>query len=254
MPETLIVLAHPEPRSFTAEWARCSARLSEALGHRVLWSDLYAMGFDPAEKPQHYGGFDQDARFDPLAAQDRAAKSNALPADVSGEIDKIRRADRILFHFPLWWFGPPAILKGWFDRVLVHGALHSSTRRFDRGLCSGKHALFCVSAGSSEEESAPSGREGDVTMLLWPLAYALRYLGFHVAQPVTVHGVHGFHKPAAQRQLEAKLAAALKAHSETIENLEDQPRIAFNADGDFDARGRLRSGAPSHSPFIRHNR
>jgi len=252
MPETLIVLAHPEPRSFNAEWARCSARFSEALGHRVSWSDLYAMGFDPAEGPQRYHRLCNGDRFDPLVAQDHAAKSNALPTDVGGEIAKIRRADRVIFHFPLWWFGPPAMLKGWFDRVLVHGALHSSTRRFDRGFCAGNRALFCVTAGSSAAESGPSGREGDVTMLLWPLAYALRYLGFAVAQPVTVHGVHGFHRSPARRDLEARLSGVLEGHAQRIAAFDDLPLITFNADGDFDTEGRLRDGAPSHSSFIRH--
>ncbi len=49
MPTTLIVLAHPDPRSFNAAWARATAEAATAQGHKVIWSDLYAMGLHPAE-------------------------------------------------------------------------------------------------------------------------------------------------------------------------------------------------------------
>ena len=112
-----------------------------------------------------------------------AAVTGRLPGDVAAEVDKVRAADRILFHFPLWWFGPPAVLKGWFDRVLAHGVLHTDTERFDRGRCAGKEALFCVTTGATEAECGPDGREGDVQMLLWPLAYTLRLLRLLRAVP-----------------------------------------------------------------------
>ena len=106
---TLIVLAHPERQSFCGAWAEASAAAAEATGDRVLWSDLYGLGFDPAEGPEHYAA--PPAPFDTLKAQEQAA-SGHLPADVAAEADKIRAADRIVFHFPLWWFAPPAMLKG----------------------------------------------------------------------------------------------------------------------------------------------
>ena len=186
----------PEPRSFNGAWARATCAASEAAGHEVLLSDLVASGFDPVERRAHYAALDDadgDAAFDPLRLQDVAARRGALPEDVAVEVAKLRAADRLVVHFPLWWFGPPAILKGWFDRCLVHGALHTSSRRFDTGLCRGKKALFCVTTGSTADESSPAGKEGDATLLLWPLAYALRYIGFTVLKPHLVHGVHGFH-------------------------------------------------------------
>lgn len=107
----LIVLAHPERRSFCGAWAEASAAAAEAMGDRVLWSDLYGMGFHPAEGPERHA--DPPRPFDPLKAQEQAAAAGLLPADVAAEVDKIRAADRIVFHFPIWWFAPPAILKGW---------------------------------------------------------------------------------------------------------------------------------------------
>ncbi len=250
MPTTLVVLAHPEPRSFNAQWAQASAAASAAQGHDVIWSDLYAMGFDPAERPQHYD-HPPDVPFDPLKAQQNAS-ATTLPRDIAAEVDKLRRADRIIFHFPMWWFSPPAMLKGWCDRALTHGALHTTATRFDTGLLKGKKALLCVTTGSSAEESAHNGKEGDVNLLLWPLAYTLRYVGLTVLQPVCVHGVHGYHRGDRATALADRLGNVLEQQSKLIADFDTLPEIAFNADKDFDAQGRLMENKPSHSPFIRH--
>ena len=225
MTHTLVVLAHPDPASFNGAWAEASAEASRALGHQVEWSDLYAMGFDPV--------LSADAPLD---------------EDVMHEIDKIRQADRIILHFPLWWFAPPAMLKGWFDRVLAHGELHSSQKRFDTGPCKGKQVLFCVTTGATEAESAPNGKEGDVFMHLWPAAYTLRYCGFTVLTPVTVHDVH--HDP--NDALRERMSTVLQNQRRVIETFDDRSQIAFNADNEFDAEGRLMPDQPSHSLFIRH--
>ncbi len=250
MATTLIVLAHPEPGSFNGAWAEATRAACEAVGDTVLTSDLCAMGFDAVESARHYPGW--SGAFDPLKAQETAAEAGSLPEDVAGEVAKLRAADRVVFHFPLWWFAPPAVLKGWFDRVLVHGALHSVEQRFDAGLCRGKSALFCVTTGATEAESGFDGKEGDVRMLLWPAAYTLRYLGFSVREPRVVHGVHGYFEGAEEETLQRRLRGVLAAQTDLIAGFDALPRMRFNADEDFDAEGRLRPDRPSYSPFIRH--
>jgi len=245
----LIVLAHPEPASFTAGWARASADAAAAAGARVLWSDLNAIGFDPVEGPRHY--LTPPAPFDPLKAHEAAVASGTVPTDAQVEADKIAAADLIVFHFPIWWFGPPAILKGWLDRCLIHGGLHDVDHRFDTGRLRGKRALFCVTTGASAVECGPDGKEGDVRLLLWPLAYTLRYCGMEVHEPVLLHGVHGYFEGAEKAALEARLSAALEDQARLIREIDRRPLMRFNADTDFDETGRLRPDAPSHSPFIR---
>ena len=250
MGTTLVVLAHPERRSFCGAWAEASAAAAEACGDHVLWSDLYAQGFDPAEGPGHYGA--SPHRFDPLKAQEDAAAAGRIPTDVAAEVEKLRAADRIVFHFPLWWFAPPAMLKGWFERVLLHGRMHDVDNRFDTGRFRGRKALFCVTTGANAAESGPDGKEGDTRLHLWPAAYTLRYLGFDVLEPVLVHGVHGYHRGDRLEALKARLRATLSAQAGLLEGFDTLRLMRFNADSDFENEGRLKPGAPSHSPFIRH--
>ncbi len=255
MQSTLVILAHPEPESFNGHWFKSSVDAVKRSGREVLTSDLVGQRFDPVEKRDHYSPTGDEAGtelFDPLKFQENAALSGLIPEDVAAEIGKIRQADRLILHFPLWWFGPPAVLKGWFDRCLARGALHNSTERFDRGMCQGKKALFCVTTGSSAAESSSSGKEGDTRLLLWPLAYALRYLGFTVLQPVLVHGVHGYHKGETKSRLEERLQGVLHKQADIIVDFDQLPEMVFNRDSDFDEQGLLKPQAQSHSPFISH--
>lgn len=102
----LIVLAHPIADSLNAALARHIRRQLEAHGWSVTFRDLYGTGFAPA-----------------LTAQERASHY-AEPFDASGvevEIAELLAADILILVYPTWWFGFPAILKGWFDRVWAPG-------------------------------------------------------------------------------------------------------------------------------------
>lgn len=252
MTTTLIVIAHPSPSSFTSAWSKASANALRKLGDRILWSDLYALGFDPVETSGHYTL--PEVGFDVLKAQENASINNNLPNDVQAEIDKIRQADRIIIHFPVWWFAPPAILKGWCDRVLAHGLMHDVDNRFDRGRFKGKRVLFCASTGADENETAHNGKEGEIEMLLWPLAYTFRYLGFTVLKPRVIHGVHGYFEGADEDKLQGRLSESLLEHESALAAFNELGEITFNKDTDFDQNGQLKSSAPSHSLFIRHSR
>lgn len=243
-----IVAAHPAPDSFTLAWAQASARGAQALGWQSSFSDLYRLGFDPAEQAAFYG--ENAAGFDVLKAQEAASREGRLPPVVQAEAERLRGADALILHFPLWWFAPPAMVKGWCERVLAHGAMHDVDNRFDTGRFKGKRVLFCVSTGSRAEESAPDGKEGNVQMLLWPLAYTFRYLGFDVCVPQVIHGVHGYNKADRRTAMETRLRETLAAQTALIEGIFRRPLLAFNPDSDFTAEGRLKPGAPSYTPFI----
>src|SRR5690348_9975968 len=139
-----IVLAHPEPRSYNAHLAEVARETLQAEGWGVTLSDLYAMGFDPCERAEHYAERQQPQRFDVQAEQRHASDQQRVPAAVAEEIEKLDRADLLILQYPMWWHLPPAMLKGWYDRVLIYGEVYTSKKRFEHGRFRGKRALLSV--------------------------------------------------------------------------------------------------------------
>ena len=97
----LVVYCHPVPESFAAAVRDTAIAALSDSGHEVRLVDLYAEGFDPVL------GADERRNMD------RAPTDPAL----SPHIENIRWAQAVLFVYPTWWYGLPAMLKGWIDRV-----------------------------------------------------------------------------------------------------------------------------------------
>ncbi|KAB2888850.1 MAG: flavodoxin family protein [Desulfobulbaceae bacterium] len=106
-----IILAHPDPASFNHAIADAAAAAASRQGHTVHLHDLCAEGFDPLL---------------PAAEIPRDAD---LPDLVALHCREIAAADGIVIVHPNWWGQPPAILKGWIDRVIRPGVAY----RFDEG-------------------------------------------------------------------------------------------------------------------------
>ena len=102
----LVVHAHPLRDSFTAALRDEIVATLRAGGHAVDLCDLYGEGFDPV-----------------LTPEERRAYNTAQPdlAAVEAYVARLRAAEALVLCFPTWWYGMPAILKGWFDRVWVTG-------------------------------------------------------------------------------------------------------------------------------------
>lgn len=105
----LIVVAHPCGQSLCRTLAAQAVATLSADGHTVTVEDLYGNGFAPAlsaaERSSYYG-----AHYDATA--------------VSGECERLLAAEGLVLCFPTWWFGFPAALKGWFDRVWAPGVAY----------------------------------------------------------------------------------------------------------------------------------
>lgn len=248
----LILLAHPEPRSFNAHLAVQAAAQLQHEGLRADVVDLYADGFDPLEAAHQHPQRLQPDRFDAQREQRHAAEQGHLPTDVQRHLGLLKAADLLILQFPLWWFAAPAVLKGWLDRVLVYGPVYNSRQRHEHGVMQGKRALLSVTTGSSARACAVDGREGDTRLLLWPLMYSLRYIGFEVMQPHIVHGVRSGLRGEHAQAHDAALAAATHAYRERLAQWRQWPTVPFNDSGDFKQGVALRAEAPVHSPFIRH--
>ena len=99
----LIILAHPQSSSFNHAIAATAGGVLRAAGHAVVFHDLYAEGFDPV-----------------LPAAE-IPKGATLPHDIQNHCDELVAAEGIVIVHPNWWGQPPAILKGWVDRVRPRG-------------------------------------------------------------------------------------------------------------------------------------
>ena len=210
------VLAHPEPQSFNAHLVRSGSAALEAEGWTTSVSDLYAMGFDPCERHEHYWDRAAPLRFDAQLEQRHASENGGLPKAVTDELAILDRADLLVLQYPMWWHLPPAMLKGWFDRVLAYGAAYTSKKRFERGRFVGKRAMLSVTVGTSRSTYEHDGRSGDINLMLWPINFTLAYVGYDVVAPYVAYGVEAglrYSEPAAVEERLRTIVRRLSRHA-----------------------------------------
>lgn len=242
----LIVLAHPEPKSFNATLAAVAEQTLTAAGHEVRISDLYRDGFKAVADAADFTGAHEDPDFFRLdREQTQAHRTNSLAADIVAEQDKISWADLIILQFPMWWFGPPAILKGWADRVFTRGFAYFRGHKYDTGLLAGKTALVSVTTGTSADTYRADGIDGAMLDVLWPVHNGLlRYSGLEVIEPFVSY---------APRRLDAELRdQLLDQWRAKLSNLDEAPRLFFHPLSDYGPDERLRPGVAARSGF-QHN-
>jgi NAD(P)H dehydrogenase (quinone) len=180
----LFVVAHPEPASFSASLARHGMQALEAAGHSVEISDLYAMGFDPVSDRRNFTSIADPDRYDQQSEERLASAISGYSPAIQREMDKLVQCDVLVFQFPIWWLGMPAILKGWIDRVFAIGRAYGGGRWFDRGMMRGKRAMLAVTIGGTAEAYSAEGIYGDVADVLRPINVGvLGFCGFDVVEP-----------------------------------------------------------------------
>ena len=185
----LLVLAHPERRSFNGAMFDTAHAALQAAGHTVVTSDLYRMGFDPVSDRRNFTSA-MDSGYLKLQAEEIwASETGGFAPDVEAEIAKIEAADLMIWQFPLWWFGLPAILKGWVDRVFAMGRVYGNGHIYDTGKFKGKRALLSLTTGGPEAAYLKDGFNGDLDAILKPMQRGmLNFTGFSVLQPQVVYG------------------------------------------------------------------
>ncbi len=245
------VFAHPERSSFNGHLLDLGVSAIERGGGSVTVSDLYAKGFDPCESAQHFGHRLDPARFDAQAEQRHAFESGSLPEDVQTELALLDAADLVVLQYPMWWHLPPAILKGWFDRVMAFGAAYTSSKRFEDGRWAGKHAMLSVTVGTSRETYRFDGRSGDIDLMLWPVNFNLAYLGFTVLKHFVAYGVEGVLRYSESQAINDRLYEVSHKFSEVIADWPNRETIPFNKRAEWGPDGRIIPSAPVYSPFIR---
>lgn len=148
----LVVLAHPDKKSFNHAIANSAIEELRINGHETIFHDLYSEDFDPI-----------------LPAKEIPSGAT-LPGDIDRHCREIASVDGIIIIHPNWWGQPPAILKGWVDRVIRPGVAYEflegdTGEGVPYGLLKGKSVVVFNTSNT------PDRREkevfGDPLELLW---------------------------------------------------------------------------------------
>lgn len=187
----LWVLAHPRNESLNHHLSRVGVDTLRDEGWAVDHLDLYAERFDPVLVDE--GG-----------------------ADVAAHQARLREADLLVLQFPLWWYGTPAILKGWIDRVFEAGFAYDvldpvtgRARKYGDGGLAGKRALAVVTAGDRPGSLQSRGISGSIEDVLWPLLHGtFWYTGMAALRPHLVtraRDVDATRMPELEKELVVRL-------------------------------------------------
>ncbi len=134
----LVIYAHPSGKSFNHALLDVLMEEATTKGHDCEVRDLYADSFQPVLTEKDFEEFNH----------------GSIPPDIKREQDAVRKADVVAFIHPIWWFGLPAILKGWIDRVFSYGFAYGHDSRGVKPLLAGKKAIIINTAGGADTDAA----------------------------------------------------------------------------------------------------
>lgn len=202
--KVFLVLAHPEPRSFSGAMADVAVETLTSLGHSVTVSDLYRMGFDPVSDRRNFTTTKDPEYYKQQVEEELATDADGFAPDVAAEMAKLEAADLLIWQFPLWWFGVPAILKGWVDRVFAFGRIYGRGRFYESGRFRGKRAMLSLTIGGPDTAYVDGGFNGNIDGILRPIQRGmLQFVGFDVLAPQIVFGPARIGDEERKAQLDA---------------------------------------------------
>ncbi|XP_053255812.1 NAD(P)H dehydrogenase [quinone] 1 isoform X3 [Podarcis raffonei] len=130
-------------------------------------------------------------------------------------------------RFPLQWFGVPAILKGWYERVLTGGFAYSYSAMYDQGPFKNKKTLLSFTTGGMGSMYTPEGINGDINILLWPIqSGTLHFCGFQVLAPQIAFSI-GHTPPEARSQI-------LETWKKRLATIWEETPLSFAPSNNFD--------------------
>lgn len=241
--KVLIVFAHPELHSFNGALKETAVSALTAAGHAVQVSDLYRMGWKSQLDAEDIPGKRVNAGFfhAPTEQEHMETTTGATP-DVRAEQEKLVWCDLMIFQFPVWWFGMPAILKGWVDRTFTRGFAYKSGRKYDSGIFRGRRALICATTGTASSLYEPDGVDGDINHIFWPIHNGIfHYAGFDVLPPFMAWKAEG----SSQQEREEYLAR----WASRLQDIEHEAPLFFHPREDYNEEQRLRPGIKAQTGF-----
>lgn len=130
----LAIYAHPGQKSFNRSILETVLDEAGVKKHDCRVLDLYAEKFNPVLTDDDIEAFNR----------------GKIPADIKAMQNAVKAAKIIIFIHPIWWFGIPAILKGWIDRVFSYGFAYGHDSRGIKPLLADKKAVIVNTAGGTE--------------------------------------------------------------------------------------------------------
>jgi putative NADPH-quinone reductase len=148
----LVILGHPDPASFNHAIASAVCEAVRGNGHRALFHDLCADGFDP------------------ILPKEEIPENGTVPESIQKHCEELQSADGVVIVHPNWWGQPPAILKGWIDRVIRPGVAYrfadgDSGEGVPIGLLKAKAALVLNTSNTPDDREQSAF--GDPLEVLW---------------------------------------------------------------------------------------
>tara|TARA_Y100001960_G_C14764269_1_gene875939 strand:+ start:720 stop:1544 length:825 start_codon:yes stop_codon:yes gene_type:complete len=221
-----VVLAHPEPTSYNGHLFRIAQDTLRESGHEVRVSDLHGMGFNPTSGFHDVTDPVGSDVFQMQIEQEHAANTGTFARDIAAEQEKLYWCDLVIFQFPLWWFGIPGILKGWFDRVLAFGWAYHRRERFDSGRLRGRQAMISVTTGGPKDRFAEGAMFAPLEQLLFPVTVGtLQYVGFDMLEPYIAWSV--------PRVSDEDRRNNLDTFRERLKNIDEEIPMPFHSIQDF---------------------
>jgi NAD(P)H dehydrogenase (quinone) len=162
--KNLIIYTHPNPASLNHFFKQTILESLEQSGEEVIVRDLNEINFNPV-----------------LSLEDmQGQRMGKVASDIKTEQDFITWADRIIFIYPIWWTGMPAIMKGYIDRVFSYGFAYRYDQGIQKGLLTGKNAIIINSHGKSNTEYEATGM--DKALALTSDTGIFNYCGLDIQQ------------------------------------------------------------------------
>ena len=148
-------------------------RGAQDAGHKAELADLNAEGFDPRWSMADIEG----------------DETGLAPTDVLAEQERVARADAVAFVFPLFWWGMPAMTKGWIDRVWSWGWAYDQLDDPNLSLQPARSAVLLVAAGARSDEMQERGYTAALERLWTEGTFG--YFGFSPRETVLLNGTKG---------------------------------------------------------------
>lgn len=166
-----IMFAHPNPKSFNAAILDTVKKELDAAKVQYTVSDLYAIKFNPVLSGADFGELTQ----------------GRVPPDIAAEQKKIADAKTLFFIYPVWWMSPPAILKGYIDRVFSMNFAYRYTEAGAEGLLEGRHAILISTYGNFAEKYEQTRLGSSIAEILHD--GILGFCGIRIREHLNLYGV-----------------------------------------------------------------